>query len=757
MLDVLKRVIQEVNAAPDLETALDLTVERVQKAMNTEVCSVYLLDDAEQRYVFMATRGLNQEVIGKVSLEVDEGLVGLVAERAEPVNVEDVLNHPRNRYIETIGEDEFHSFLGVPIIHQRRLLGVLVVQQKRRRKFDDSEEAFLVTLSAQLAGVIAHARATGSLRVGTRRKPEMGIFQGKAGAPGVAIGTALAVYPRAVLENVPDRRIRNVEKEQELFSRAISLTRDEIRSTAEQLSDRLMGEELDLFEAYLHMLDDSAIGGEVKERIEQGEWAQGALKNVIGAHVANFEAMEDSYLRERGADVKDLGTLVLARLQSEDNRRIRYPRDTILIGEALTPADLALVPRDRLRGIVSTRGSANSHLAILAEAMGIPTVMGLDSLPTNLVDGRTLIIDGFQGAVITSPRKEQIAYYERIAAEEAELEKGLEELKDKPCVTPDGHRTRLWVNTGLMADVARSLDRGAEGVGLYRTEVYFMMNEGFPTEEEQRAIYREHLLAFSPRPVTMRTLDVGGDKSLPYFPIEEENPFLGWRGIRVTLDHPEIFIAQIRAMIRANAGVKGYLRIMLPMVSSVGEIDEAQRLIAQCYREIMEEGIDASMPDVGVMIEVPAAVYQTGDILKRVDFLSVGSNDLIQYMLAVDRNNARVSELFEEFHPSVLHALKHVADCAHKAEKGFGICGEMAGNPSAALLLMAMGYHVLSMNSTNLLPVKKTLMTFTHQRAREILAAVLQMDNAPLIKQFVDNELREAGLGQIVRNRTYLS
>ena len=752
MLDVLKRVIQEVNAARDLESALDLIVDRVHGAMGTEVCSVYLFDEEEGRYIFMATRGLNRDALGKVGLDEGEGLVGFVGERAEPVNVEDVLNHPRHLYIQEIGEDEYHSFLGVPVIHQRKILGVLVVQQKAPRRFDEGEEAFLVTLSAQLAGVIAHAQATGSLTL-SKRKSSPSSFQGLSGAPGVAIGTALAIYPLAVLENVPDRRIRNIDKEVALFEGAVAVTREEIRKISDQLSDRLNREELELFEAYLHMLDDSAIGGEVVERIRQGQWAQGALKNVVLAHVASFEAVEDSYLRERGADIRDLGSRVLARLQSTDSRRVRYPRQTILVGDSLAPADLAQVPRDKLAGIVSAQGSVNSHLAILAEAMGIPTVMGIESLPTQFIDGRPLIVDGFQGTVISSPSTEQIRQYERIATEEAKFEEGLAEIKDRDCVTPDGHRTRLWVNTGLMTDVAKSLDRGAEGVGLYRTEVYFMMNDAFPTEEEQRVIYRDHLKAFSPNPVTMRTLDIGGDKALPYFPIEEENPFLGWRGIRVTLDHPEIFIAQIRAMIRANEGIDGYLRIMLPMVSSTSEIDEAQRLIAQCYREIVEEGVEVEMPDVGVMIEVPAAVYQARDIVKRVDFLSVGSNDLIQYMLAVDRNNPRVAQLFQEFHPAVLHALKHVVDCARAEDKGVGICGEMAGNPSAALLLMAMGFHVLSMNSTNLLVVKKALMTFEQTRAKEILNKVLKMDNAYHIKNYVDDQLRDAGLSQIIRSR----
>ena len=754
MLEVLRSVIQEVSRAGDLEAVLDIIVERVKDAMNTEVCSIYLHDEHDERFVFMATRGLNTDAVGKVSLALDEGLVGYVAERAEPINLEDAQNHPRNRFIEEVGEEPFHAFLGVPIIHHRKVLGVLVVQQTQTRRFDEGEEAFLITLSAQLAGVIAHAEATGSLMLtDTGKKKGSTRFLGISGASGVAIGTAIVSFPEAELHEVPDKQVEDVETEIGYFQSAIAATRKEISTIAAKLQDRLQPEELALFDAYLHMLDDSAITGEVIALIKDGEWAQSALRKVIGAHVANFDAMEDAYLRERGADVRDLGNRVLSKLQSTDTRVQVYPNDTILVSKELTPADLAKVPREKLAGFVSVKGSGKSHVAILAEAMGVPTVMGVEDLPIEILDEKPIIVDGFEGVVITYPKEVEKKYYRRIIAEEAALVEDIKVSGDQPCHTLDGHRVRLWVNTGLMTDVARSLDRGAEGVGLYRTEVHFMMNDRFPTEEEQRVIYREHLEAFAPRPVTMRTLDIGGDKALSYFPISEANPFLGWRGIRVTLDHPEIFLSQVKAMIRASEGIDSMLRIMLPMVSSVAEVDEAQRLISQCYREIIEEGVEVEMPDVGVMIEVPAAVYQARDIIKRVDFLSVGSNDLIQYMLAVDRNNAQVAELYQEFHPAVLHALDHVVKAAHAENKGIGICGEMAGNPSAAVLLMAMGFDVLSMNSTSLLMVKHALSNFEMSHARELLASVLKMDNAYLIKNFIDDEMRKAGLGNVVRSR----
>ena len=754
MLDVLRRITQEVDAARDLNIALDIIVDRVQSAMGTEVCSVYLLDDESKQYVFMATRGLNTEMVGKVTLELDEGLVGLVGERAEPVNLHNASRHPRYHYVGELGEEKYESFLGVPVIHHRKVLGVIVVQQTGRRRFDESEEAFLITLSAQLAGIIVHAQATGAFTIsGVAADLPASRFPGTAGAPGVAIGTSIVIYPEADLYQVPERTTKKIKSEKKIFRNAVKEVREEIRKLGSRLSDRLQPEELALFEAYQRMLDETAITGEVIERIDQGVWSQTALRQVIEAHVASFEALDDHYMRERGSDVLDLGQRILTKLQSKEERKRTYPRGTVLIGDELTPGMLAEVPRSRLAGLVSVSGSGSSHVAILAKAMGVPTVMGVEDLPLHLLEEKPIIVDGFDGVVITYPNKDQLALYKRIVKEEAAFVEGLEPLKDERCETKDGHRVLLWVNTGLMTDVARSLDRGAEGVGLYRTEVHFMMNDRFPTEEEQRLIYRKHLKAFSPRQVTMRTLDIGGDKALSYFPIQEENPFLGWRGIRVTLDHPEIFLAQVRAMIKATEGVDAYLRIMLPMVSSIAEVDEAQRLISQCYREIVEEGVEVEMPDVGVMIEVPAAVYQARDIVKRVDFLSVGSNDLIQYMLAVDRNNSRVAELYQDFHPAVLQALKQVVDAAHSERKPVGICGEMAGNPSAAILLTAMGYDVLSMNSTNLLMVKWVIRSFEMTRAKKMLNKVLKMDNAFLIKSYVEDEMRKAGLGQLIHSR----
>ena len=754
MLDRLREIVQEVNTARDLQSALDVIVSRVRAAMSTQVCSVYLLDADINCHVLMASEGLRKESVGHVSLQLDEGLVGLVARNAEPVNLEDARSHPNYHYLSETGEEKFSSFLGVPIIHHRKVLGVLVVQHQEKRCFDAGEEAFLITLSAQLAGVIAAAEATGAIQgtspSGQRRSDTS--FSGISGASGVAIGTAAVVFLQADLSLIPARLADDIDNEIIDFNNALEAVRNDIRQLSASVGHQLRPEERELFEVYLRMLDDDALGREVTGLIRQGQWAQSALAEVANDHVKSFEQMKDPYLRERAADIKDLCSRVLFYLQESEAATPReYPDNTILVGEELAPSMLMEVPREKLAGIISVKGSGNSHVAILARTMGIPTVMGAIDLPYRKLDGRLLIVDGYNGMVYSNPSEQLMARYREVIKEEEQLVRGLEVLINLPCVTPDDHRVRLWVNTGLMSDVVRSLDHGAEGIGLFRTEVPFLLSERFPSEDEQAAIYREQLQAFAPKKVTMRTLDVGGDKALPYFPIEEANPFLGWRGIRVTLDHPEIFMAQARAMLRASEGLNN-LQIMLPMVSNLQEVNSATQLIKRAFRELQEEGLDLVMPPIGVMIELPAAVYLTRALCKVVDFVSVGSNDLTQYLLAVDRNNPRVADLYSSFHPAVLNALQQVVDGAHAEGKQVSICGEMAGDPGAAILLMAMGFDILSMNASTLLRVKAVIRAMTLETARSVLADVMQMDDAQSIRRSVDLALYNAGVDRLLRS-----
>ncbi len=753
MLDRLRSIVQKVNAARDLQSALDIIVHRVREALDTQVCSVFLLDADINAHVLMASEGLNKESIGRVSLRPGEGLVGLVAKHAEPLNLQDAALHPSFHYLKDTGEEIFHSFLGVPIIHHRSVLGVLVVQHEQRRRFDESEEAFLITLSAQLAGVIAHAEATGAVAgiSPSGHKTSDTVFPGVSGSSGVAIGEAVVVFPHADLSQIPQRQTSDIENEIAFFNSCLELVRQDMRRLHDKLAGQVAEEERELFDIYVRMLDDAALGNEIVSRIRMGSWAQGALADVANEHVRKFEEMDDHYLSERAVDIKDLCSRILFYLQEQVVVETEYADNTILVSEEITPSMLAEVPEAKLKGLISVKGSGNSHVAILARTMGIPTVMGAVDLPYTQLHGKEIIIDGYKGEVITNPSDQIRTRFLETIREQDQLDKGLENLKDLPCETADHHRVNLWVNTGLMTDVMRSLDQGAEGIGLFRTEVPFLLAERFPSEEEQFQIYREQLEAFAPKIVTMRTLDIGGDKSLPYFPIEEANPFLGWRGIRVTLDHPEIFTAQIHAMLRASVGLEN-LQIMLPMISNINEVTSALQLIKKAYRELIQDGVEVKFPPVGVMIELPAAVYQTRALAKLVDFISVGSNDLTQYILAVDRNNPRVANLYSAFHPAVLSALQQVVDAARAEGKPVSICGEMAGDPGAAVLLMAMGYDVLSMNAASLLKVKSVLRSITFEVAEQLLENVMQLDDAQMIRSAVDLMLYNAGVDRLLRS-----
>ena len=382
MLDILRRIVQEVSSATDLSDALKMVVARIREAMHTEVCSVYLFDPDSKRYVLMATEGLNPDAVGRVSLSSSQGLVGLVGSREEPINVDNAPAHPRFHFLSETGEDPFLSFLGVPIIHHKRLMGVMVVQQRDSRQFDESEEAFLVTMSAQLAGVIAHAEATGNIleMSGHTKERRSTKFNGAPGAPGVGIGTVYVLSPPADLSGVVDRETESAEDEVQRFDAALQSAREEIRALGEKLSGELRPEEMALFDVYLSMLDDNALGAEVRTRIrESNNWAQGALRQVVMQYVGHFQLMEDVYLRERATDILDLGTRILAHLQGSDahTQERDFPDNCILVSEELTPAMLGEVPASKLRGLVSVKGSSNSHVAILARAMGVPTVMGV--------------------------------------------------------------------------------------------------------------------------------------------------------------------------------------------------------------------------------------------------------------------------------------------------------------------------------------------------------------------------------------------
>jgi phosphotransferase system enzyme I (PtsP) len=751
MLDTLRRIVQEVNAAADLQQALEIIVQRVPESVGVDVASVYLADEERGEFVLSATQGLRRDAIGKVRFTFGDGLVGMVAEREEPVNLEDAPTHPRYRFASETGENPYHGFLGVPIIQHGKVLGVLVVRQRRVRKFAEEEEAFLVTLAAQLAGAITHAGASGKVS-NALHKPDQALvaLNGLPGAPGVAIGQAMVVYPPANLEAIPDRPPADIETEVQNFREAVAAVQDDLRDYANRMSAVLPAEELALFDALLLMLGGDSLIGETVDRIRAGNWAPGALRETIAQHVQVFESMEDSYLRERASDIRDLGRRILTHIQSDRPAGQVIYTQTVLVGEDISASQLAEIPLENLAGIVSASGSSSSHVAILAQALGVPAVMGVADMPVGRLEGQTIIADGYRGDVFVNPSALVRKEFLRLQSEESELAEVLKNVAGLPSVTPDGIAVPLYLNTGLISDFGPELNSDGDGVGLYRTEIPFLMQERFPGEEQQYRIYRKALEAFAPRPVTLRTLDVGGDKMLSYFPVREDNPFLGWRGIRISLDHPEIFLTQIRAMLRASVGLDN-LTILLPMISAVTELDIALALINQAQGELLEEGGVVVRPPIGIMIEVPSAVYQIAAMARRVDFFSIGTNDLTQYLLAVDRNNSRVASLYQSLHPAVLRAIRQVIDEAHQLGKPVSVCGEMAGDPAAVLALLGLGVNSLSMSVSNLPRVKWVIRSFSRSEASDLLQQVWALEDPQSIRELYNSVLEQGGLGGLVR------
>lgn len=749
MLDTLRSITQELNQATSLDGALAIVVHRVKEALAVDVCSVYIVDASGLRCILMATDGLDPKAVGRIQFGQREGLVGLVLETGQLLSITNAQQHPRFRYSPEYGEEAYHAFLGVPIIHYRRLLGVLSVRQTNDRTFTGAEEAFLLTIAGELAG-LGHAAtvgATDGARQGQYRTPS--ILTGIRAAPGASIGVAVLPPSAAEFEDVPERSVDDTDAEEAAFREAVTAVQVELRASGERMAARMPSEAHAMFQVYAALLDDEEMFADTVKRIRSGKWAPSALRATIADHAEAFEKMPDPYLRARAEDIRGLGRLVLLRLQSRNAAPRRYPAHCVLVGEEISVARIADVPIGQLAGIVCTRGSPYSHAAILARTLGVPAVMDVGNVALTRLEGCEVLVDGYQGRVFIQPAPAVRDEFERLIKHQEDLAKELETLHDLPAETPDGARISLQANAGLLADLAPALKAGAEGIGLYRTEFTFMVRGAFPDEVDQAQVYGEVLAAFAPSPVTMRTLDVGGDKALPYFPVVEDNSLLGWRGIRLTLDNPGIFLTQLRAMLRANARY-GNLQLLLPMISGCKEVDDARELMERAHGELVHEGKAARRPPLGVMLEVPSAIFQIGDLAKRVDFFSIGTNDLTQYLLAVDRNNARVAGRFDSLHPAVLRAIDLAVRQTREWDKPLSVCGEMAGEPTAAVLLMGMGVDVLSMASPSLQRVKRALRAITRRRAHELSMQALRAEDPAEVHRMLNDAFEVAGLSRLL-------
>ncbi|MCH8138243.1 MAG: phosphoenolpyruvate--protein phosphotransferase [Proteobacteria bacterium] len=724
----LLRRLRDVMAGPaSAQERLDQVVTVIAADMVAEVCSIYVRRAGDVLELF-ATEGLNPTAVHQTRLKVGEGLVGDIAAHALPLNLSDAQSHPSFAYRPETGEEIYHSLMGVPILRGGRVIGVLVVQNKTWRHYTDEEvEALEIT-----AMVLAELVASGELvspeeKLAAEREALLPVrLEGMRLNAGLATGTAVLHQPNILIRRIvaedPEEELRRLE--------------DAIRGTDSALKEVMTagrlasaGEHRDVLEAYRMIAADTGWLGRIRDAIKTGLTAEAAVQQIRESTRARMGQISDPYLRERLHDLDDLANRLSQHLvqgaNGQDEREI--PDDVVLISRNLGPAELLDYDPDRLRALVLEEGSPTAHVCIVARALDIPVLGCVKDVLGKIKELDPVIVDADNAQLFIRPREDVSKAFADTMRARAERKQAYAAIRNEPAVTRDGVEISLNVNVGLEIEVSHLDETGAEGIGLYRTEIPFMVRETYPDVEAQIELYRKIFERADGRPVVFRTLDVGGDKLLPYFDgVREENPAMGWRAIRIALDRPEMLRNQVRAMLRAAEGRP--LRIMFPMIAEIAEFDRA--------REIVDSEIDGRrsqdgpMPDeisVGAMLEVPSLLFQLPALLEKVDFLSVGSNDLLQFLFAADRNNPHVGERYDDLSPAVLTLLDILVRQCEKAGVPLALCGEMAGRPLAAMALIGLGFRNISMSPVSIGPVKAMIRSLNVEQVREYLPPLLTL------------------------------
>jgi phosphotransferase system enzyme I (PtsP) len=707
---------------------LDKIVVLIAANMVAEVCSVYVLR-VDATLELYATEGLNPEAVHQTVMRSDEGLVGLVAGEATAINLSDAQAHPAFSYRPETGEEIYHSFLGVPILRAGNTLGVLVVQNRARRTYSEEEVEALQTTAMVLAEMIASGELAALAQPGAEPAVRRSLrLQGAVLNEGIALGHVVLHEPRVVVTNfIAD----NVSKERARLETAIAALRADLDAMLEHGDVAEGGEHREVLEAYRMFAHDRGWVHKLEEAVMTGLTAEAAVERVQSDTRARMLRQTDPYLRERLHDLDDLANRLLRQLLGRDHAPARehLPENAILVARSMGPAALLDYDRKRVRALVLEEGGPTSHVAIIARALGIAAVGEVNNAIGFVDSGDAVIVDATSGEVHIRPSPDlEASYIERVRVR-ARRQLQYQALRDRPCVTRDGVEISLLLNAGLLVDLPHIEETGASGIGLFRTELQFMVAGQFPRTGEQLLLYRSVLDAAAGRPVIFRTLDVGGDKVLPYMRIvEEENPALGWRAIRLGLDRPALLRSQIRALLRAASGRD--LRLMFPMIAAVREFDEAKELVERELTYLRRH--NHRLPErveIGTMVEVPSLLYQLDELLDRVDFLSVGSNDLAQFLFAADRGNPRVSTRFDELSIPMLRALRHIAERGQAHGKPVTLCGEMASKTVGALALIALGYRKLSLVPSAVGPVKAMALELDVGKAETLVKTLIAHRN----------------------------
>jgi len=704
---------------------LDRIVRQIAGVMVAEVCSIYLKRQDGSLELF-ATEGLNPAAVHNTRMKRGEGLTGRCAELGVIVNEPEASNHPAFSYRPETGEEIYHSLLAVPIERSGQILGVLVVQNRMPKEYSDEDVEVLQATALVIAeNLISGAVAGTGAAIEISRSQPM-VIEGEAISDGIALGHVVLHEPRIVVTQL---MADNPAAEIDRLNAALDKLVAHIDAMFEHETLAGAGEHRDVLEAYRMFAHDKGWHRRLREAVEGGLTSEAAVERVQNAMRTRMLRQHDPYWRERQRDLDDLSDRLMrvlaGRITSADEPS-SLPPDAILVARTMGPAELLDYDRTRLRGLVVEDGSSQSHVAVVAKALGIPALGQASGVVERVNAGDAAIIDAVAGEVHLRPSQEVISAYSDKVRFRARKQKRYLALRDRPAVTKDGVRVSLHMNAGLLVDMPHLAECGADGIGLYRTELQFMLSDAFPRLDKQTQLYRSVLKEASGRPVVFRTLDIGGDKVLPYLrQPKEENPAMGWRAIRMAIDRPELFRLQVRAMLKAAPGLE--LRIMIPMVSATSELKPVRALISKEIEFLKMHGHELpSKVCIGAMLEVPALLFELDTFLPEVDFVSVGSNDLLQFLFASDRTNARVASRFDVLSPAPLRALRSLVKAARKHRVPLNVCGEMAGQPIEAMTLIGLGLRSLSMAPASIGPVKAMILSLDASKVSDEIEKLLK-------------------------------
>ncbi len=726
--------------APSMEDFLQKISGMVTRHMDCEVCSIYLYYSDKQELVLKATQGLNASSVNKVRMKLGEGLTGLALKEKRPICEGQAKDNPNFRFFPGIGEERFESFLAVPILRGSVEIGVMVIQSEKKNYFSAEDIQVFRAITTQLATTVETARLLITLnekkeKVQPIPSGDLKFIKGRSGAEGVVFAQTIAVDEAltdlgAFLDG---ERQRYTETD---FYRAVEEAEVQLEDLQTQIETTLFDVAALIFTAQIMMLKDKGFTDAIAKAIRSGSTAVEAVVFVVGDYVAKFNQIQDSYLRDKIYDVKDVGRRLLENLTGRVHQKSDY-EDKIVIAKELFPSDALKLFSQKVKGIILLSGGATSHVAILSRSLNIPLVIaeepGLLSLPADAF----VLVDAFMGYIHVNPTEEVKSKILEREALNLSID-GLKKMVSAHPTTKDGVAVKLMANINLLGDLKAANEFQADGIGLYRTEFPFMIRNNFPSEEEQYLIYRRLVEGMPGKEITIRTLDIGGDKVLSYYDYDKEaNPFLGLRSIRFSLKHRDVFITQLRAILRASHGAR--VRILFPMISSMDEFLEAKSIVQKCAEDLRREQQDIlENPAMGVMIELPAAIEIIDELAQEADFFSIGTNDLVQYMLAVDRTNERVANMYLPHHPSVLRALKKVADAGRKYGKDVSVCGDMAHDPKYLAVLLGLGLRHLSLDARYLPRLHEKLAGLSLGACEVLVEKILKQSQISRISEMLE-------------------